>query len=88
MTRRRIVQDTELETARIQFSILREIGAAGRAEMAAELSDGLRAIIESGIRQRHPEPEYDDNMVRLGAIRLAIGEKLFHQYYAEAKVRI
>lgn len=60
--------DTTLEAARIRFSILRQIGLEGRAKMAIELSDGLRTVIEAGVRQRHPE--YDDNMVRLAANRL------------------
>ena len=52
--------------------------------MAIELSDGLRSIIESGIRQRHPD--YDENMVRLAALRIAIGEELFHQAYPDVEV--
>lgn len=80
-----VPRDTTLEAARMQFSILRKIGMAGRARMAIELSDGLRAIIESGVRQRHPD--YDDNMVRLAALRIAIGGKLFHQAYPDIEVR-
>lgn len=73
--------DTTLEVARIQFSILRKVGAVERANMVIELSDGLRATIESGVRHRHPE--YNDDMVRLAALRLAIGEQLFHQAYPD-----
>ncbi len=80
-----VSRDTTLEVARIQFSVLRKIGNVERANMSIELSDGLRATIESGIRQRHPE--YDDNMVRLAALRLAIGEKLFRQAYSDIKVK-
>jgi len=80
-----VSRDTTLEAARIQFSVLRKIGNVERANMSIELSDGLRATIESGIRQRHPE--YDDNMVRLAALRLAIGEKLFRQAYSDIKVK-
>ena len=54
-------KDTTLEAARIRFSILRKMGLEGRAKMAIELSDGLRAIIESGVRRRHPE--YDEETV-------------------------
>ena len=77
--------DTTVEAARMQFSILRRIGAAGRSSMAIELSDGLRAIIESGVRQRHPD--YTDNMVRLAVLQLTIGEQLFHRFYPDARVR-
>jgi len=79
-----VPRDTTLEAIRIRFSILRKIGFAGRANVAIELSDGLRATIQSGVRQRHPE--YNDNMVRLAALRLAIGEQLFRQAYPDIKV--
>ena len=80
-----VSEDTTLEVARIQFSVFRKIGFAGRANVAIELSDGLRATIQSGVRQRHPE--YNDNMVRLAALRLAIGEQLFRQAYPDIKVK-
>lgn len=80
-----VSRDTTLEAARIQFSVLRKIGDVECGNMSIELSDGLRATIESGIRQRHPE--YDDNMVRLAALRLAIGEQLFRQVYSDMKVK-
>jgi len=76
-------EDTTSEAARIQFSILRRRGVAGRGEMAIELSDGLRATIESGVRRRHPD--YSDSMVRLAALRLAIGQQLFDQAFPVAK---
>jgi hypothetical protein len=80
-----VPRDTTLEAICIRFSILRKIGLTGRANMAFELSDGLRAIIESGVRQRHPD--YDDNTVRLAALRMAIGEELFHQSYPDIEVK-
>lgn len=80
-----VSRDTTLEAARLQFSILRKLGNEERVNMAIELSDGLRATIESGVRQRHPK--YDDNMVRLTAIRLAIGEGLFRQAYYDIWVK-
>ena len=80
-----VSEGTTLEVARIQFSIFRKIGIQGRANTAIELSDGLRATIESGVRHRHPD--YDDNMVCLAALRIAIGNKLFHQAYPDTKVR-
>ncbi len=63
--------DTKLDAARVHLSILRKIGPAGRGRMAIELSDNLRTIVESGIRQRHPE--YTNDAVRLAALRLAVG---------------
>lgn len=77
--------DTSLEAARTQFSILRRIGMEGRARMSFELSDGLRAITEAGVRRRHPE--YSDRMVRLAAVRLAVGDQLFRKAYPGVEVR-
>ena len=79
-----VPKDTTIEAARIQFSILRKMGMEGRARMAFELSDALRSITESGVRQRHPD--YDENMVRLAAIRIAIGEELFRQAYPDVEI--
>ena len=76
--------DTTLEAARVRFSILRKIGFMGRAKMTIELNDGLRTIIESGVRQRHPN--YDDSLVRLADLRIAIGEELFHRFYPDIEV--
>jgi len=81
-----VPRDTSLEATRIRFSILRKIGLAGRANMAIELSDGLRAIVESGVRQRYPD--YDDKMVRLAALRTAIGKELFHQSYPDIEIKV
>ena len=50
-----VPKDTTIEAARMQFSILRKIGMEGRARMTMELSNGLRSIIESGVRQRHAD---------------------------------
>ena len=79
-----VPKDTTLAAARMQFAILRKIGMEGRARMAIGLSDGLRSIIESGVRQRHPD--YDENMVRLAALRIAIGEELFRQAYPDVEI--
>lgn len=79
-----VPKDTTLEAARIQFSIFRNMGMEGRARMAIELSNRLRSIIESGVRQRHPD--YDENMVRLAAIRIMIGEELFRQAYPDIEI--
>jgi hypothetical protein len=80
-----VSQDTTLEAARIQFSIFRRIGIAGRAQMAIELSDNLRKLVEAGVRHRHPD--YSDKMVQLAVHRLTIGEKLFHELYPGVEIK-
>jgi len=42
-----VPRDTTLEAIRIQFSIFWKIGIEEHANMAIELSDGLRATIQS-----------------------------------------
>ena len=79
-----VPKDTTIEAARVQFSIFRKMGMEGRARMAIKLSNELRSIIESGVRQRHPD--YDENMVRLAATRIAIGEELFRQAYPDIEI--
>jgi len=80
-----VPDDTTPEAGKIYFSILQKIGPSKRAEMALELSDGLRMTLEAGVRQRHPE--YDDNMVKLAAIRLSIGEELFSRAYPGVDIK-
>ena len=52
---------------------------ARRLLIATELSENMRRISESGVQHRHPE--YSADQVRLGAIRLRIGEALFRRAY-------
>lgn len=78
-------KDTTVMATQVQFEVLRKIGAEGRAQMVFELSDMLRTITEEGIRQRHPD--YTDRTVHLAALRLAIGDRLFMQAYADVNIR-
>ena len=77
--------DSTLESLRIQFSIFRKMGIAGRARVTFELCDVMRAIVESGVRLRHPD--YDENAVRLAVIRLTIGRELFCKCYPGVEAR-
>jgi hypothetical protein len=54
--------DTSPRVAAAQAALYREIGVTGRAQIVAELSDGLRDLAITGVRSRHPE--YDDAQVR------------------------
>ncbi len=77
--------DTSREAARRQIAVLRGLGISGRAEMAFDLSDGLRATVEAGIRHRHPE--YSDDEVRLALQRLTLGEELFQEVHPGVGIR-
>lgn len=73
--------DTTEEAASVQNEILRRIGIEGRARMTFELSDNLRRIVEDGVRLRHPD--WDDEAVRLRAIRLTLGKRLFEEAFGD-----
>jgi len=47
--------DTSPRVAALQNQLYREIGPAGRARIAAELSDALRELAIAGVRHRNPE---------------------------------
>jgi hypothetical protein len=78
-----ISADTTIEAARKQFEILRRLDAQTRLNMACELSDNLRNIVEAGVRLRHPE--YDERNVNRQVVRLMIGETLFKQICTDAQ---
>ena len=81
-----ILQDTTLESARLQYAILRKIGLEGRARMTFELSDNLREIVASGVRSRHPD--YDEHKVKLAVIRLTVGKELFQKAYPGVEIEV
>lgn len=47
--------DTSLAAERAQRRVFARMGGAGRLNAAFEMSDEMRATLESGIRARHPE---------------------------------
>jgi hypothetical protein len=59
----------------VQLNALLHLGEEGRARAAFNLSDTMRRLVKAGVRHRHPD--YDDELVRLAATRLALGDKLF-----------
>lgn len=47
--------DTSLAAERAQRMVFARMGGTGRLNAAFEMSDEMRATLESGIRARHPE---------------------------------
>jgi len=47
--------DTSPRVAALQLQLYRQVGSAGRARIAVELSDAVRDTALAGIRRRHPE---------------------------------
>jgi hypothetical protein len=69
----------EQEAEAILRDALVKMGIDGRARLTFDLCDSLRSISRAGVKMRHPE--YTERQVHLGAIKLAIGTKLFREVY-------
>jgi hypothetical protein len=80
-----IPADTTLEAFHVQVAVLRRLDPSRRLELACQLSDYMREVSASGVRQRHPE--YSEEQVRLAVIRLSLGENLFREVYPGVDVR-
>lgn len=72
-----VPKDTSLEAARVHFAALRRLGGPRRLEMGVELSNTMRSVVESGVRDRHPN--HTNEEVRLAVLRVMVGEELFRQ---------
>ena len=72
-----IPADTTFEMAKKDYDILRSLGPEVRAKMAFEMSEGLRRIVEAGVRHRHPD--WEEKKIKLEVLRLMIGDKLYRQ---------
>jgi len=81
-----IPADTTLEAAKKQFEILRRLGPEVRLQMAFEMSDNLRQIVEDGVKHHHPD--FDEKKVKLEVLRLMIGDKLYGQILKDAGGRL
>lgn len=77
--------DTTPEAWAVQYRALRRIGLAGRMAMTFELSDNMRAMVEAGVRYRHPD--WDQPAVEREVLRLMIGDDLFREVFAEDRRR-
>lgn len=67
--------DTSLAAAKAHREVLRSLGIEGRARLFFQLCAQARALTHAGIRRRHPE--YDEEQVRLAALKLRVGDELF-----------
>jgi len=75
--------DTSLDAYRIHIASLRQMGPSQRLQQMLELSDFVRATVESGIRHRHPE--YTPEQVRLATHQHLLGPHLFGVAYPGAE---
>jgi len=65
--------DTSPRVAEVHNQLYREIGPAGRARIAAELSDALRELAIAGVRYRHPE--FDEAQVMKEVVAVFYGRR-------------
>jgi hypothetical protein len=83
MPERALPKDTSLEAARVQMAAWERLGPSGKAALSFQLSEFTWRLSEAGVRHRHPE--YNAEQVRLAAIRLRLGDKLFRAAYPAAE---
>ena len=53
-----------------------------RVSVAVAMSEDMLAIVEEGIRARHPD--YDEQRVRWAVLRLRVGDVAFRQAWPDA----
>ena len=74
-------QDTSPDAGLRQINILKHMGTNGRARLAVELSDNLRDVAMSGIKQRHPE--YSKQQVQKAYFKLILDRELFQKVFGD-----
>jgi hypothetical protein len=67
------MRDTSTTAIERQREAFRRMTPGQRLALAAEMSDEIRAVAESGIRQRHPD--YSDDEVREALVVILLGRK-------------
>jgi hypothetical protein len=65
--------DTSPAMTEAQNQLYRKIGSAGRARIAAEMSDMLRELAIAGVRRRHPE--FDEEQVLAEVLAVFYGRR-------------
>ena len=65
--------DTSPKVTEAHLRLYREIGETGRARIAAEMSDLLRDLAITGVRQRHPE--YDEEQILAEVLAVFYGRR-------------
>lgn len=73
--------DTTPEAYAVLLAIWRRMGPSGRHALVARMSEDLRELSRSGIRQRHPS--WSESEVELELRRLMWGDALFRQVYPD-----
>jgi len=75
--------DTAPGADAVQLEVYRRMAPEARLRAALELTAMSRELLVAGVRGRHPE--YDEDQVRLAAIRLWLGAELFRAAYPDER---
>jgi len=71
--------DTAPEIARLQLEAWRALSPARKLALAFQMSDAVRALVEAGVRQRHPGETPEQTRYRVAVI--LYGEDLASRAY-------
>ena len=77
-------RDTQADSARKQFDVLKKMDISARAEMTFQLSDNLRSIVKAGIRQRHPD--YTADEITQAVLSLVVDKDILIQAFGGREV--
>jgi hypothetical protein len=77
-----MISDTSKEAEQKQIELLRRMTSSERLQIGLDLTATSRALLEQGVRSRHPE--YTEDEVRLAVNRLILPEPLFLKAYPQA----
>ena len=75
--------DTSSQAEKVQVEVFRRMKPEMRLQMAIDLAQTSRKLVEEGVYRRHPD--YGEDQIRLAAIRLILEEDLFLSAYPEAR---
>lgn len=75
--------DTTSQAEKVQVEVFRRMKPEIRLQMAIDLAQTSRKLVEEGVYRRHPD--YGEDQIRLAAIRLILEEDLFLSAYPEAR---
>ena len=75
-----ISRDTNIRTAKIQYSVFKAKSIAERFEITFELSDNLQTISKEGIKSRHPD--YAEKQVIKAYLKLILKDSMLNKIYS------
>jgi len=74
--------DTSPEAWKVFIDVQRKLTPAEKLRLAFEWSEVVRQFAEAGLRERYPNA--DDREILLRYARMTLGRDLFHKVYGDA----